>query len=504
MTITLTIELVLAALLVATLVTFIILFKKGKVNGKITTLVCVLSSLALALAMVFVYFSDQPSFTINGEKEMVIPVFAEYNEEGATATFRDEDLTERITLTGGVDTEKIGKYNVEYEFTHRGKVYRAKRKISVVDTESPEITLKGEAEVTVSSIDFYSEPGFTATDNYDGDLTEKIATDKVQLEKNKYKITYGVADSSGNKATVERIIIVKDIIKPSLKSNKGEYINVAVGETFTAPTVTATDDLDGDLTAFIKMEGSVNTATTGVYQLVYTVLDKAGNKGSLTVKVNVYVPDDPSLSRIYLTFDDGPSSNVTPRVLDILKKNNVKATFFINGYSADKLPLIKRIIDEGHTLAIHGMSHDYASIYSSVDKCVNNFNSLRDKVKNDTGYTCTIMRFPGGSSNEVSKKYSKGVVTKSAAQLTAQGWRYFDWNVSSGDANGKMGSGYILNCVKTGLKKGRANVVLMHDNSAKSTTADALQEMINFGNNNGYVFCRIDENTPDVRHKIAN
>lgn len=504
MTITLIVEIVLAALLLSGVATFLILFWCRKLSGKMTAIWSIATAFTVIAAMLFVYFSDQPVFTINGDKDMVIPVFSEYKEEGATATFRDEDLTGRITMIGGVDTATVGKYNIEYEFTHRGKIYRAKRKISVVDNEKPVITLKGEAEITISSIDFYSESGATATDNYSGDLTEHITTEKTKVEKNKYKITYSVADSSGNIGVAERIINIKDIVKPIISSDKGAYINVPLGDNFIAPTVTATDDLDGDITGKIESKGSVNTSATGVYNMIYSVTDNAGNKATLTVQVYVYIPDDPSLSRIYLTFDDGPSSNVTPRVLDILKNNNIKATFFINGYSEDKLPIVRRIIDEGHTLAIHGTSHDYASIYSSVDNCINNINSLRDTVYNQTGYTCTVMRFPGGSSNQVSKQYCRGVISNSAPRLIAGGWRYFDWNVDSGDAKGKMGSGYIANSVKNGLKKGRANVVLMHDHSSKSTTADALQDIINYGNQNGYIFCRIDENTPDVRHNIAN
>ena len=114
------------------------------------------------------------------------------------------------------------------------------------------------------------------------------------------------------------------------------------------------------------------------------------------------------------------------------------------------------------------------------------------------------MRFPGGSSNNVSKSYCTGVVSNSASILLSQGWRYFDWNVDSGDADGSMSRSYIVNKVKNQLRHGRANVVLMHDYSTKSTTADALQEIINYGNANGYIFCAINESTPDIRHAIAN
>ncbi len=498
------IEIVISFILAATISLLVIFLRKGKIGRTTAILGCIISALIGVSGILAASLYDKPSFSVLGEEKMVIPVFSEYVEPGASAHFREQDISDKISVKGSVDTSVVGDYAVEYDFTHSGHYYYAVRNVKVVDTVSPELSLSGDSEITVSALDLYSEPGFAANDNYDGDLTASVKSERTKSEDDKYIITYTVSDSSGNTVTAQRIINVKDIIKPKFSSNKGSFINVVKGSEFNMPTVTASDDLDGDITSKISSSGSVDTGATGVYKLEYSVSDTAGNTATLSIQVNVYVPDDPSLSRIYLTFDDGPSSNVTPRILDILKDNNVKATFFVNGYSDDKLPLIKRIIDEGHTLGVHGTSHDYKSIYKSVEASVNNFNSLKDKIYKQTGYTTTVMRFPGGSSNQVSKNYCKGVMTESAYRLTNQGWRYFDWNVDSGDADGKMSRSYILNKVKNGLKKGRANVVLMHDHSSKSTTADALQEIIDYGNANGYIFCPINESTPDIHHTIAN
>lgn len=498
------IEIAITVLLAAIVSVLMLLLKTQKIGTTAAVLGCAISALVCLSGIITAALCDKPVFSVLGENEMVIPVFSEYVDSGAAASFRDKDLSDKITVNGSVDTSKVGDYNIEYDFTHRGHYFYGARRVSVVDTAAPELVLSGDAEVTVSAISHYSEPGFSATDNYDGDITASVKAEQIQLEENKYKITYTATDSSGNSDTAERIIHIKDIINPRLLSNVGSFINVAKGSEFTLPTVTASDDLDGNITSKIQFSGGVDINTSGVYKLEYSVSDNAGNSAYLSIQVNVYMPDDPSLSRIYLTFDDGPSDNVTPRILDILRDNNIKATFFVNGYSADKLPLINRIISEGHTLGVHGASHDYASVYSSVEACVNNFNSLRDTILNQTGYTPTVFRFPGGSSNNVSKKYCQGVVSNSANQLTAQGWRYFDWNVDSGDADGKMSRSYIVNKVKKQLKTGRANVVLMHDYHTKSTTADALQEIINYGNANGYIFCPINETTPDIRHAIAN
>ena len=115
---------------------------------------------------------------------------------------------------------------------------------------------------------------------------------------------------------------------------------------------------------------------------------------------------------IWLTFDDGPSSTITPKVLDILKKENVKATFFVLNYSSSNEHLIKRIVAEGHTIGIHGYSHEYSKIYKSKETFMNNIYSLQDKIYKSTGVKSMYIRFPGGSSNTVSRHYCKGIMTE--------------------------------------------------------------------------------------------
>ncbi len=496
------IAIILVTLAVA--VVLAVLVKKKKLNRMLTVVSLLAVSLVSASAFLAVSFLEKPEFAVIGKTEMVLPVFSEYEDPGATAFFRNKNLSDRIAISGQVDTSVVGEYDIEYNFSLRGHYYYAVRRVIVEDKTAPQIVLSGEQAVTVSSLDFYNEAGFTATDNYDGDISGAVTTSTETVSDGKYKIVYTVTDSSGNIATSYRDIEVKDIVKPVIALNSERYISVAKDSTFSYPNVTATDDLDGDISGQITLSGSVDTAVSGVQNITYSVTDRAGNTTSENIQVNVYVPDDPSLSRIYLTFDDGPSDNVTPQILDVLKANDVKATFFINGYSEDKLPLINRIISEGHTLGLHGMSHDYAAVYTSLDACVENFNSLREQLLIHTGYNAEILRFPGGSSNVVSKKYCSGVVTQAVKKLTEQGWRYFDWNVDSGDADGNMSKNYIVNNIKKQLKIGRANVVLMHDFKTKGTTAQALQEIIDYGKSGGYVFSAINESTPDIHHNIAN
>ena len=206
---------------------------------------------------------------------------------------------------------------------------------------------------------------------------------------------------------------------------------------------------------------------------------------------------------IYLTFDDGPS-NVTPEILDILKENDVKATFFIVDYSEEDKSKIQRIIEEGHTLGLHGLSHDYATIYSSVDAITENFIGLQKKVMNDFDYNAIYIRFPGGTSNTISKNYCDGVMTAATSKVEQEGFTYYDWNVDVDDAGSARTTNKIYENFVAGIAPKRENVVLMHDGYGHQPTADALQEIIDYAKENGYVFSAITEDTIPVQHGVNN
>ena len=298
---------------------------------------------------------------------------------------------------------------------------------------------------------------------------------------------------------------VRDVVAPVITLSGQRELFVPLGGTLKDPGATAQDDADGDLTAAIRRAGTVDTSVPGVYTLTYTVSDKAGNTASATRQVSVYENTTTGSSPVYLTFDDGPSDRVTPRVLDTLKSYNVRATFFIVNYGESGKALIRRMIDEGHTVAIHGYSHDYASIYKSDEAFMQNVYRLRDRLRADFGYEATILRFPGGSSNTVSRQYSVGIMSRLAQRVQAEGFTYFDWNVSSGDAAGTpASSGQIYNNVTSALRHGRSTVVLMHDAGAKGTTADALPDIIRYCLANGYSIQPITPATKPVHHGIAN
>lgn len=227
---------------------------------------------------------------------------------------------------------------------------------------------------------------------------------------------------------------------------------------------------------------------------------KAGDK---VYRCNVKVTKKDK-SVIYLTFDDGPSLTSTPKVLDILKKNGVNATFFVINYDKNGEKLIMRVHEEGNAIAIHGYSHDYGAIYSSEKAYMNNVTKLQDKLYNTLGYRVWVTRFPGGSSNLVSRHYKYGIMTKLVKEVDKKGFAYFDWNVSSGDAGGSINSDQVFRSVTGGLKKNRDNVVLMHDFSNNTKTIGALDAIIKYGKAHGYTFKTISTSTNEVHHGVQN
>ena len=226
-------------------------------------------------------------------------------------------------------------------------------------------------------------------------------------------------------------------------------------------------------------------------------------KKASKIKVQNINPSIISDKTIYLTFDDGPSY-LTNEILDILKEENVPATFFVTSQQIDKYQnIIKREYTENHTVAIHTATHNYSYIYSSEQNYFNDLNEIRNKVFNIIGEKPRIIRLPGGSSNTISKKYSPGIMARITETLTHNDFYYYDWNIDSMDASGCIDENQIYNNVITHLKSG-TNIILMHDSPTKMTTVGALRDIIKYGKEGGYTFAKITKKTPQIHHHINN
>lgn len=204
---------------------------------------------------------------------------------------------------------------------------------------------------------------------------------------------------------------------------------------------------------------------------------------------------------VYLTIDDGPSE-ITQEVLDMLDKYDVKATFFVVGHNDDYFPLIAEAYKRGHTIGLHSMTHDYEQIYSSIDAYFEDLNAVGKVVEDQIGYVPCFIRFPGGSSNEISTSYSSGIMTRLAEQVQEQGYQYYDWNYSSGDGSDHSTEELIsFSTEPTELE----NIMLLcHDSATKRTTLEALPTIIEHYQSLGYTFKAIDRDSVVVHHGINN
>ncbi len=225
------------------------------------------------------------------------------------------------------------------------------------------------------------------------------------------------------------------------------------------------------------------------------------NEQSSTAKKNEQTQTDADIQKVYLTFDDGPSKN-TEEILDILKKYNVKATFFVIGKS-DKYSksVYRRIVNEGHTLGMHSYSHDYRRLYKSTKSFEKDLDKIQNLLYDVTGVKSLYYRFPGGSSNTVSNVPMRKLIRV----LKKRGINYYDWNALSGDADGKTYTKkqLVRNAMKD-VEQHNTSIVLLHDAAAKTKTVEMLPALLKQLKKDGISVLPIDGDTKLVQHVKLN
>lgn len=471
-------------------------------KNKRGVIIIILLSFSLIFSLFYINYFTKSLFIKDFNEKEKIEVFSKYNVNKEKACYGNKIKCTSIKykVTGKVNTKKIGVYKLTYTLVRKKMKMVFKKTVDVVDTTKPVITIEG-SFANVCKNGKNNNATIKAEDNYDGNLT-----DKIEFVVDENKITYKVSDSSGNitKKTVD--IIINDNEKPNIVLNGSSNMYVSVGSSYNEQGAVVVDNCDGDISKNIKIEGNVDTTKPGTYEVKYKAIDSSENETIIKriIKVfpkNEFVPGSVSGKVIYLTFDDGPGP-YTERLLDILKNYNVKVTFFVTGYNNNYNHLLKRENDEGHTLALHSYSHNYAEIYTSVDAFMNDLTAIQNKVKEYAGIESKITRFPGGSSNTISKKYKVGIMSELSNKLNELGFRYFDWTIASGDAGETTSSDKIVQNVTTNVAPDKLNVVLMHD--IKSYTVDSVERIIQFGLSNGYTFAPLTMDSPICHQKVNN
>lgn len=190
----------------------------------------------------------------------------------------------------------------------------------------------------------------------------------------------------------------------------------------------------------------------------------------------------------YLTFDDGPSANITPKILDILKEEDIKATFFVIGKYVDEYPEItKRAYEDGHYIANHTYDHNNKILYKNSESFINEVKKTDTAISNAIGvqnYSSHVFRFPTGFMSKNNKQAKKSMLPL----LYNLGYTYIDWNCLNNDSMKKYTKEQLLNNLKKTSKNKDTLVILMHDTKFVSDSSIALKESIEYLKSQGYAF----------------
>jgi len=462
--------------------------------------VIILCGFGLTLLWIFTF-----ELTIRPEGNAVVNLEygTRYEELGASVFLSgNRFLREGIPLaflqperTSNLDTERLGQYTVSYSISFLGKKAEAQRQVCVIDTVCPEITFSrgwGANHVDV----LY---GITATDNYDGDIT-----DKVTYTRTNGWVTYSVLDSSGNPTYIVRELPIGAEDPPEIRLEGDNPYVMTAGRVFEDPGYTAKDSQERDLTEYVTVEGAVDWLTPGTYQLTYRVSDSFENTAAVTREVTVEAVPRPQVQwpeekTVYLTFDDGPGPYTT-KLLEVLARYNAKATFFVTDTGGGEI--MRDIVRGGHSIGIHTVSHNYAYIYASPEAYFQDLYTMQNVIYENTGVMTTLLRFPGGSSNLVSKSSSPGIMTTLTEAVQDAGFQYFDWNVDSDDAGEANTAEAVAGNVIDGIRQQGTAIVLQHD--IHNCSVEAVERILKWGQENGYTFRALTERSPGFHHTVKN
>ena len=392
-------------------------------------------------------------------------------------------------VKGKLDTKTMGEQVIEYRYSYKKKKLLLKKIMVVKDLKKPEIILNDE-DIKVCPNGKVLKLDLSVNDNYDGDITGKVKTSLQGKE-----LIVEVEDSSGNIASKRFGVEPKDEDKPVITMNGKKEVSVVKGVEYKDQGASVKDDCDDQ----IKMEtsGSVDVNKIGTYKITYSATDSSGNNSSVSRSINVKERAVSAWDKVvYLTFDDGPGG-YTQRLLDVLDKYNVKATFFVTNQFPKYQYLIGEEAKRGHTIAVHTLTHKW-DIYNSVDAYLADFNAMNDIIEQQTGKRTKLFRFPGGSSNTIYCGHNKTAVPDIINVMNEQGNVYFDWNLSSGDAGGTTSTAQVIKNVTGSMRNN--SVVLQHD--IKKFSVDAVEEIIKYGLNNGFTFKALSVDSPTAHHGV--
>ena len=462
--------------------------------------------LIVVAALVIVFLTDgrHPKFYMPDGQEITTAFGEPYEDRGVTARltgrlFGDGHKTLTVECSGTVDTGSLGRYVLTYSTRYLGRNNSCTRTVTVKDLTPPELILLHRDGYQPSWMRGYEEEGYTATDNVDGDVTHLV-----RREDFGNMIRYTVSDHAGNRTEAVRTLEYA-VSKPILSLNGEAEMHIPAGFDFEDPGCEAFDSSGNDMSRYVQVSGEVIPYRVGTYELIYSISNANGDSARTMRSVTVEPRPKPKTvepveKTIYLTFNGGPGP-YTDRLLDILKQNDVSATFFVTCLDPLHFDCIGRAGREGHAVGILSASHDYRKIYAGEDAFFEDFNQVQELIMEQTGAGSRICRFPGGSDNTVSG-FNQGIMTALAEDVENLGYQYFDWDVTSEDTAEKATTDSIYSKLVGELYGRHSAVVLLHDTRENSIAA--VEMIIKWGLNHGYRFQALDLISPPAHHDIVN
>ena len=446
------------------------IYRQPRRSGKKWILIIAAVFVLLLSAVAFVLTANRLSLSVelDGEPEMMLEYGGHFQDPGAHLCVRGsllwkdgmspEDVS--VDIQGKVDDEKTGKYILTYAADYRGMHAEAQRIVRVVDTVCPEIILAPDTGGTLLPGTPYQEAGYRAIDNYDGDITDRV------VRSEEYgKIIYAVTDSSGNPGYAEREVPYYDPIPPEITLEGDADMAITTGTFYQEPGYSALDNVDGDLTQQVQVDGEVDWLTPGTYSVTYTVTDGYKNTTTVTRTVEVQAVPRPEVvwpegKVIYLTFDDGPSEE-TARILAVLDQYDGHATFCVQGYKVESFAsTVRRAIAQGNEIASHTWNHKKLTELSSknVRSQLERTNQAVASVAD--GYQVKVLRCPYGSVGKTVRNVCADL------DMIIASWELdtLDWSTRS--------TNKTYRAIMKGAKNGC--IVVCHD--LYGTTASAIEK----------------------------
>ena len=252
-----------------------------KISNK-KVIICLIVFILLMVIILITFFNPFLFIKVKGSKNITISVNEKLKLPSVKAYIFNQDISKNIKESGKVDTTKIGEYKIKYTIKYLFTTKLLTIKVNVVDKESPEIKLIGNEEIVMCPNAEYREEGYSALDNYDGDITDNVVIN----EFSDY-IEYSVEDSSKNKISIKRTLVRKDEEVPNI-TLYGNIINkITKNSSFNDKGYSVTDNCDGDISSNVEVINNVNTSELGTYEIIYKVKDSSGNETSVTRIIEV-------------------------------------------------------------------------------------------------------------------------------------------------------------------------------------------------------------------------